>query len=227
VLIVEDERDFADVVALHLRHSGMEAVVATTGLVGLAEAARVRPDIILLDLMLPDLPGAEVCRRLKADPRTRATPVIMVTARGEEPDRVGGLELGADDYLVKPVSMRELVLRIGKVLQRGQPPDDGAPVFQLGALRMDGGSHRAFVGEDEVALTPTEFRLLLTLVGARGRVLSRDALLEAVWGLMAEVEPRTVDTTVRRLREKLGAAGSYLRTVRGVGYRVAEPDEAE
>lgn len=224
VLIVEDERDFADVVALNLRRNGMEAVVATTGIVGLAEARRVRPDVVLLDLMLPDVSGTEVCRRLKADPLTRATPVIMVTARGEEPDRVGGLELGADDYLVKPVSMRELVLRVGAVLRRSQPPDDGEPAFQVGALRVDGAAHRAFVDEVEVALTPLEFRLLVTLAGARGRVLTREALLDAVWGVTTDVEVRTVDTTVRRLRDKLGAAGAYLETVRGVGYRLSDAE---
>ncbi len=226
VLIVEDEFDFADVVALNLRRAGFDTVAVRSGEAGVAEARHRKPDLVLLDLMLPDIMGTEVCRRLKSDPATRGIPVIMVTARGEEIDRVVGFELGADDYVVKPISMRELVLRVNAVLRRTSmaPGDLDAASVSVGPLRVDGPSHRAFVEEDEVNLTALEFRLLMVLLARRGRVLSREALLDQVWGLQAEVETRTVDTMMKRLRDKLGAAGRYLETVRGVGYRFSDQD---
>ncbi len=223
-LVIEDEFDFADVVAVNLRRAGFETVVARSGEAGLAEARRRRPDLVLLDLMLPDLPGTEVCRRLKADPTTRHLPVIMVTARGEEVDRIVGFELGVDDYVVKPVSMRELVLRANAVVRRAQrpPEEDVTDSIVAGPIRIDGPAHRAFVADREVPLTALEFRLLATLAGNRGRVLSREVLLDRVWGIQVEIETRTVDTMMKRLRDKLGAAGPMLETVRGVGYRLAE-----
>ena len=224
VLIVEDEFDFGSVVAMNLRHAGFETIVARSGEMAIAEAHRHHPDIVLLDLMLPDIPGTEVCRRLKSDATTRAVPVIMVTARGEEIDRVVGLELGADDYVVKPVSMRELVLRVNAVLRRASPQEGPVPSLTVGMLRVDGPGHRVFVGETGVVLTALEFRLLVGLATNRGRVLSREALLDSVWGMRADIETRTVDTMMKRLRDKLGAAGRYVETVRGVGYRFSDQD---
>jgi len=224
VLIIEDEADFAEIVAMNLRRGGMETVIARTGEAALAEVFYRRPDVVLLDLMLPDIQGAEVCRRLRSDPATRSLPILMVTARGEEIDRVVGLELGADDYLVKPVSMRELVLRVQAVLRRRAPePDPETPTVEFPGLRVDGPAHRVIVDGQEVALTPTEFRLLSVLVAPPlGRVLTRETLLDRVWGRDSEVEIRTVDTVMKRLRDKLGPAGAFLETVRGVGYRFRE-----
>jgi two-component system phosphate regulon response regulator PhoB len=225
VLIIEDEYDFASIVALNLRRNGFDAFIARSGEAGMAEVRRMHPDLVLLDLMLPDAQGTDLCRRLKSDPSTRGVPVIMVTARGEEIDRVVGFELGADDYVVKPVGMRELVLRVNAVLRRSAPavPDEN-PQLEIGPLRVDGPAHRLFVDGREVVLTALEFRLLVALATRRGRVLSREALLDGVWGLHADIETRTVDTMMKRLRDKLGAAGRYLETVRGVGYRFSDVD---
>lgn len=222
-LVIEDEFDFADVIAMNLGRAGFETAVARSGETGLAEARRRRPDIVLLDLMLPDIPGTEVCRRLKSDPATRAVPVIMVTARGEEIDRVVGFELGADDYVVKPVSMRELMLRVHAVLRRTvSSPGEPDATLAVGPFRIDGPTHRVTVDGGEVALTALEFRLLAMLAGNPGRVLSRETLLDRVWGIHADIETRTVDTMMKRLRDKLGPAGARIETVRGVGYRLAE-----
>jgi two-component system phosphate regulon response regulator PhoB len=184
------------------------------------------PDVVLLDLMLPDIPGTEVCRQLKGDPRTRHVPVVMLTAKGDEVDRVVGFELGADDYVTKPFSVRELVLRLRAVLRRA-PPVRGAdrPRERVGPIRLDVEGHRAFVDDAEIALTPLEFRLLATLMARLGRVQSREQLLEDVWGMSADLETRTVDTHVKRLREKLGSGRELLETVRGVGYRLVDPSE--
>jgi len=222
-LIIEDEFDFADVVAVNLKRAGFDTFVARSGQAGLAEASARHPDIVLLDLMLPDLPGTEVCRRLKSAPATRNTPVIMVTARGDEIDRVVGFELGADDYVVKPVSMRELVLRINAVLRRvTQSVDEGFASLAAGPIRIDGPAHRVTVDGVEVGLTALEFKLLGMLAANPGRVLTRETLLDRVWGIHAELETRTVDTMMKRLRDKLGKAGERIETVRGVGYRLAE-----
>jgi two-component system phosphate regulon response regulator PhoB len=225
VLIVEDEGDYAQTVALNLRRSGFDPVIARTGEAGIVEARRLKPEIILLDLMLPDVSGKDVCRRLKADPLTRSIPVIMVTARGEEFDRVIGLELGADDYLVKPVSMRELVLRMNIALRRVAPAgEEVAASIEIGLLRIDGPGHRVHVDGDETQLTALEFRLLVALASRPGRVFSRESLLDAAWGVHSDVESRTVDTMMKRLRDKLGKASAYVETVRGVGYRFASEE---
>lgn len=224
VLVVEDESDFALLVADALKRVGHRAVVVGRGDAALWEARSHPPDCILLDWWLPDIPGTEVLRRLRADLTTRSIPVIMVTARGEEVDRVVGLELGADDYVVKPVSLRELTLRVAAVTRRHTNGlgRDTMPVIEVGPLRLDGLSHRAFVAGTEVFLTALEFRLLMALASRKGRVLTREALLREVWDIEAEVETRTVDVTVKRVRDKLGPAGHLVETVRGVGYRFSD-----
>ncbi len=219
LLVVEDEVDLQEVLAYNLRRAGHEVLAALRGQEGLRLAREKRPALVLLDLMLPDLPGTEVCRALKADPATWAIPVVILTARGDEPDRVIGFELGADDYVVKPFSVRELVLRVEAVLRRGQRATDPSC---FGALQIDRAAHRVRVSAREVELTALELRLLLALFDRRGRVQTRATLLDDVWGLEVEVTSRTVDTHVKRLREKLGVAGGYIETVRGVGYRFAE-----
>jgi two-component system, OmpR family, phosphate regulon response regulator PhoB len=226
ILVIEDEQDLQKVLGYNLRAAGHEVVGALLGQEGLKLARDRRPDVVLLDLMLPDLPGTEVCKSLKADAALRDVPVIMLTAKGEEVDRVVGFELGADDYVVKPFSVRELILRIQAVLRRSHPEPEATAPVEFGCLRIDPAAHRVWVGGEEVELTALEFRLLVTLHERRDRVQSRSTLLDVVWGIEADITTRTVDTHVKRLREKLGAAGVYIETVRGVGYRFAgTPDE--
>ncbi len=230
VLVIEDEADLATTLEYNLRSEGFDVQVAMTGRAGLANAsAEPPPDVVVLDLMLPDLSGTEVCRRLRENDRTRDVPVIMCTAKGEEIDRVVGFEVGADDYVVKPYSVRELVLRIRAQLRHRSHPAraEGEPsVIKFGRLEIDRDAHRAWVDKAEVSLTALEFRLLHQFLSRRGRVQTRDALLSDVWGIDADVTTRTVDTHVKRLREKLGDAGAYIETLRGVGYRFkSEPDE--
>jgi two-component system phosphate regulon response regulator PhoB len=176
--------------------------------------------------MLPDLPGSEVLRLIKEDPNLRRTAVVMVTAKGQESDRVQGLEAGADDYVVKPFSVRELALRVKAVLRRMARDSEGAGVLTAGTIKLDPARHEVTVGGTEVALTALEFRLLKTLLERPGRVQTREVLLSDVWGIEAEITTRTVDTHIKRLREKLGAAGDIIETVRGVGYKLASPDKA-
>jgi two-component system phosphate regulon response regulator PhoB len=215
VLIVEDEKDLQDLLVYNLRQAGHTPVVVSDGRAALARVRAEPPDAVLLDLMLPDMSGAEICRTLKSDAATRDIPIIMVTAKGEEIDRVVGFELGADDYVVKPYSMRELLLRLQAILRRRQGTADPPGVASFGRLRIDREGHRVWVGAGEVALTPLEFRLLCTFFDRRGRVQSRAVLLDEVWHMSADVTTRTVDTHVKRLREKLAEAGEYLETRRG------------
>jgi two-component system phosphate regulon response regulator PhoB len=227
VLVVDDERDLLSLVDFNLRAAGFETVLATTAAEALAHVRRRVPDLVLLDLMLPDLPGTEVCRQLKGDPRTRHVPVVMLTAKGEEMDRVVGFELGADDYVTKPFSVRELILRVRAVARRAGATARGgerAPEA-VGPIRVDVDAHRCTVDGAEVQLTALEFRLLTTFMVRLGRVQSREQLLEDVWGMSSELETRTVDTHVKRLREKLGSGRDLLETVRGVGYRLVDPTE--
>ncbi len=221
VLIVEDEPDLVRVLEFNLQQAGFETRAVGRASEAMKAALAFAPDVVLLDLMLPDGPGTEVCRALKSDPQTRGVPVIMTTARGEEIDRVVGFELGADDYVVKPFSVRELVLRVRAILRRTEGDSPGGEVVHFGALKIDRTAHRVYVEDVEVTLTALEFRLLTTLIDRRNRVQSRDTLLSDVWGLQLHVETRTVDTHIKRLREKLGVAGEYIHTVRGVGYRFA------
>jgi two-component system phosphate regulon response regulator PhoB len=222
LLIIEDEKDLLKVLEFNLRQAGHEVLSATRGRDGLQIAREHQPDLVLLDLMLPDIAGTEVCKSLKQASPTREIAVLMLTAKGEEVDRIVGFELGADDYVVKPFSVRELLLRIDAILRRlkGEHSPD-APV-EFGNLRIDQAAHRVWVGDGEVELTALEFKLLLTLFARKNRVQSRAALLDDVWGVVADVTTRTVDTHVKRLRQKLGTAGDYIETVRGVGYRFAD-----
>jgi two-component system phosphate regulon response regulator PhoB len=226
VLLVDDEKDLLSLLDFNLRAAGFETILATTGEQAFAQVKRRVPELVLLDLMLPDIPGTEVCRRLKTDPRTKHVPVVMLTAKGEEVDRVVGFELGADDYVTKPFSVRELILRLKAVVRRAGPGrSHERPPESVGPIRIDADAHRAFVDGAEIQLTPLEFKLLTTLMARLGRVQSREQLLEDVWEMSSDVETRTVDTHVKRLREKLGSGRDLLETVRGVGYRLVEPSE--
>jgi len=206
---------------LNLRRAGHDVMVAHDGATALAEIQRSQPDLLVLDVMLPDISGLEVCRRLRRNPQTIRLPVIMLTARNDEVDRVVGFEVGADDYVPKPFSPRELVLRVDAILRRTTASAEvgGPQVIALGELVIDVPAHRVEVQGREILLTALEFRLLLDLASRAGRVQSRDSLLERVWGYSPNVETRTVDTHVKRLREKLGAGADQIETVRGVGYR--------
>jgi len=226
ILVIEDEPDLQRILDYNLRKAGHVVLQALRGSDGLELARKQLPDLVLLDLMLPDLQGTEVCKLLKKSPGTSGIPVIMLTAKGEEIDRVLGFELGVEDYVVKPFSVRELILRIQAVLRRTESAPSPS-VIEFGCLRIEPEAHRVWVEDEEVHLTLTEFRLLTTLYERRNRVQSRITLLEDVWGMNTEAETRTVDTHVKRLREKLGAAESYIETVRGAGYRfLGAPPEA-
>jgi two-component system phosphate regulon response regulator PhoB len=223
ILVIEDENDLQQLLDYNLRQAGYEVLAAVRAEAGLRLAHERQPDLIVLDLMLPDFLGTELCKALKRDARTRDIPVLMLTARGEEIDRVLGFELGAEDYVVKPFSVRELVLRIQALLARRRSATDGGAVpLTFGMLRIDEAARRVWVEGREIELTPLEFKLLTTLATRRNRVQTRAALLDEVWGIEAELTTRTVDTHVKRLREKLGPARGYIRTVRGAGYRFNE-----
>ena len=226
VLLVDDERDLLSLLDFNLRAAGFETLLATTGEQALAMLRRRVPDLVLLDLMLPDVSGTEVCCQIKADARMRRVPVVMLTAKGEEVDRVVGFEIGADDYVTKPFSVRELALRLKAVLRRAGPARSSErPPESVGPLRVDVDAHRTYADGAEVILTPLEFKLLTTMMSRLGRVQSREQLLEDVWEISADVETRTVDAHVKRLREKLGSRRDLLETVRGVGYRLVDPSE--
>ena len=225
ILIVDDEPDLVSALSFAFRREGFQVRAAHDGATAMREASRVPlPGLVLLDLMLPDIQGTEVCRRLKGDPLTAEIPVIMLTARAEEIDRVVGFEVGADDYVSKPFSTRELVLRVRAVLRRSQPREEAHDIVDFGVLRVDRAGHQVWVNGAERPLTALEFRLLITFLSRRGRAQTREALLDEVWGVSTAVTTRTVDTHVKRLRQKLGDAGEYIQTIRGVGYKlVASP----
>ena len=226
ILVIEDEEDLVATLEYNLEREGFMTRSALTGAAGFEAALQEpRPDLILLDLMLPDTTGTEICRSLRTDARTQGIPVIMVTAKGAEIDRVVGFEVGADDYVVKPFSVRELFLRIRAILRRTHSEAADPRSLAFGEITLDEPAHRVWVGEEEIPLTVLEFKLLITLMTRRGRVQSREQLLTDVWDYRSDVTSRTVDTHVKRLREKLASAGRYVETVRGVGYRfAAEPD---
>ena len=222
ILIVEDERDVVDLLTLHLRKSGGFIIsTAADGASGLEKARTEKPAFIILDLMLPKMSGLEVCKILKTDPEARHIPIMMLTAKAEEIDRIVGLEFGADDYVTKPFSPREVLLRIQAIMRRGEAKSDEGPLT-AGSIVIDPARHQVSVAGKVVHLTSIEFKLLRTLLQRRGRVQARDRLLNDVWGYESIIDTRTVDTHVRRLREKLGKAGSVIETVRGFGYRFRE-----
>ena len=219
ILIVEDETDVADLLTLNLRKAGYKVSTAADGVTGLQKARDDKPDFIILDLMLPKMSGLEVCRILKSDAATAQMPILMLTAKAEEIDRIVGLEFGADDYVTKPFSPREVVLRIRAILRRGEKADER---LSAGPIAIDPARHEVRVNGKQVHLTSIEFKLLQRLMQRRGRVQDRDRLLNEVWGYETVIDTRTVDTHVRRLREKLGKAGDAVETVRGFGYRLRE-----
>src|SRR6266702_5753346 len=221
ILIIEDESDVADLLTLNLRKAGFRISTAADGASGLQKARDDRPDFIVLDLMLPKMLGLEVCKILKNDTATRHIPILMLTAKAEEIDRIVGLEFGADDYVTKPFSPREVVLRIKAILRRGNG-EETHDRLSAGPITIDPARHEVLVSGKRVDLTSLEFKLLRTLMQRRGRVQERDRLLNEVWGYESVIDTRTVDTHVRRLREKLGKAGDIIETVRGFGYRLRE-----
>ncbi|HWH68414.1 MAG TPA: response regulator [Candidatus Sulfotelmatobacter sp.] len=222
ILVVDDEPEAVELVGFNLHQAGFDVLTAGDGTAALKQARAILPSLIVLDLMLPGVDGLEVCKMLRRDPATASIPIIMLTAKAAEMDRVLGLELGADDYVTKPFSPRELVLRIKKLLQRGRAMEEAAPVFSFGELLIDSPRHLVSWRGQPIELTATEFKLLTVLAQRRGRVQSREQLLRDVWEYNSLIDTRTVDTHMRRLRDKLGPAAKYLDTVRGVGYRFVE-----
>lgn len=220
ILIVEDDADILQLLAYNIQAAGFDVLTAADGHAALAAITQDLPHLVVLDLMLPGIDGLEVCKELKRNTRTKDIPVIMLTAKGEEIDRIVGLELGADDYIVKPFSPRELVLRVRAVLRRA-PSEMPAPevIWQSEGLRVDFEAHLVRVDGEEVALTATEFKLFSELIRNPGKVQTRDHLLERVWTYQFDGYARTVDTHIRRLRQKLGPYSDWIETVRGVGYR--------
>jgi two-component system, OmpR family, phosphate regulon response regulator PhoB len=234
VLVIEDESDIRDLLSYNFQSNGYAVKTADTGELGLAAFESFTPDVVLLDLMLPDVPGTEICRRIRASTDAAQPAIIMLTAKGEEIDRVVGFEVGADDYVVKPFSVRELLLRVNAVLRGRGTASSAAPrrppapapnprrKYTVGPLRVDVDGHYVFVKQAEIHVSAIEMRLLVYLIEHRGRVRSREDLLEDVWGYKPGVSTRTVDTHVKRLRDKLGSAGELIETVRGTGYRLAD-----
>jgi DNA-binding response OmpR family regulator len=221
ILVVDDEPDAVELIEFNLRAEGFAVSSAADGAEAVQKARTSLPDLIVLDVMLPELDGLEVCKILRNDPRTAAIPIIMLTARAAELDRVLGLELGADDYITKPFSPRELILRIKKQLHRPEG-ERKKERLAIGELVIDIPRHEVTVEGRRVDLTPTEFKLLWVLAERRGRVQSRDQLLRDVWEYDSLIDTRTVDTHVRRLRDKLGSGAKFLETIRGLGYRLRE-----
>lgn len=220
ILIVEDEEDIASLIAHHVEGAGFNVMVAYNGAAAFKEIDKQLPDLILLDLMLPDMDGTEICKILKQKPATKDIPIIMVTAKAEEVDRIVGLELGADDYVVKPFNTRELVLRVKGVLKRIKAPREEQKILKHGDLTLDIDAHKVSLAAQEIELTLTEFKLLKELLLNKGRVRSREILLNNVWGYTFEGYDRTVDTHVQRLRRKLENYGKIIETVRGIGYMI-------
>ena len=223
ILVVDDEPEAVELVEFNLKQAGFAVLAAADGAEALQKARKQAPSLIVLDLMLPEMEGTEVCKILRNDPATAGIPIIMLTAKAAEIDRVLGLELGADDYITKPFSPRELVLRVRKLLERGRPAATPEEKLTFGQLVIDVPRHDVTWRGKSIELTATEFKLLLILAQRRGRVQSRDHLLRDVWEYNTLIDTRTVDTHMRRLREKLGPAAKYLETLRGVGYRFVEP----
>ncbi|MBN2342478.1 MAG: response regulator transcription factor [Deltaproteobacteria bacterium] len=222
ILVIEDEKDLLEILEYNLKKEGYIVKASLDGQSGLRQLDTApMPELVVLDLMLPDISGIEICRRLRANPKTKDIPVLMLTAKSEEIDRVIGFEVGADDYVTKPFSVRELLLRVKALLKRSAVKEEPSEEVNFGVLRIDVPAHRVWVNDEESVLTALEFNLLTTLFQRKGRVQTREVLLCDVWDINADVTTRTVDTHVKRLREKIGEAGAYIETVRGVGYRFA------
>jgi two-component system phosphate regulon response regulator PhoB len=222
ILVIEDENDIADLIAHHMEGAGFHVTVAHSATTAMRVMQKHPPDLIVLDLMLPDMDGAELCKTLKRKEATRHIPIVMVTAKGEEVDRIVGLELGADDYVVKPFSTRELTLRVKAVLRRLRGPKEEKKVLKQDAVVLDLDAHKVTIDNKRIELTLTEFKLLYELLLNKGRVRSRETLLNNVWGYTFEGYERTVDTHVQRLRRKMGKYGKIIETVRGIGYMIKE-----
>ena len=225
ILIVDDEKDLTKLLDYNLKQEGFDTFISHEGKTALETVRKKKPDLVILDIMLPDLSGTEICKIIRSDEVTRDLPIIMLSAKGEEIDRILGLELGADDYVTKPFSPRELILRIKKLLTRLQEKREAEAterLLRVGSLEIDLSKHKVFVEKKEINLTVKEFELLIELAKSRGRVKTRDSLLSRIWGYDNDVFTRTIDTHIRRLREKLGKAGKYIETVRGIGYRFKE-----
>ena len=219
ILIVEDEKDLSDTLEYNFKNAGYKVSMSLEGNKAISLATgKNNPDLVILDLMLPDISGLDVCKEIRSNPVSKNTPVLMLTAKGEEVDRILGFELGADDYLVKPFSLRELTLRVAALLKRNVPVESDENI-KLGDLNIDLAAHRVFVESNEVALTAKEFDLLVHLARHNGRVQTRDYLLEQIWGYSSDVTTRTVDTHIKRLRSKIGSFGNLIETVRSIGYR--------
>jgi two-component system phosphate regulon response regulator PhoB len=227
ILVVDDEPDIAALVAYHLAKAGYRVATASNGTEAIRAAADQRPDVIVLDLMLPGISGLDVLQTLRKQPETRDVGVILLTARREEADRIRGLSLGADDYLTKPFSPHELTLRVAAILRRLSAPSvAGGSQLTAGPITVDRAAHRVTVDGTELVLTATEYKLLLTLIERRGRVQTRPQLLETVWEAQPDIQTRTVDMHVQRLRTMLGPAGDLIETVRGFGYRFRGTEKA-
>jgi two-component system phosphate regulon response regulator PhoB len=224
-LVAEDEPDVLNLLGNQLKQAGFATVLAHDGLDAMEKIRAQAPSLVVLDLMLPDMSGLEVCKAMKMEPSLKSIPIVMLTAKSEEVDRILGFELGADDYITKPFSPRELVLRVQSVLRRSGHGGDGSELLRVGDIQVDRIRHEVTVRGTPLEFTATEFKLLSVLIERQGRVQSRDALLNDVWGYSTVIDTRTVDTHVRRLREKLGKAADCIETVRGFGYRVIEPEE--
>ncbi|MHA3772472.1 response regulator [Verrucomicrobiota bacterium sgz303538] len=222
ILVAEDELDMLELVAMNLSNAGFQVLKCEDGATAATAAREESPALILLDVMMPGMSGFDVCKTLKNDTRTAHIPIVLLTARTTQIDRIVAFELGADDYITKPFSPRELVLRIQAILRRRTQMLAGETYLQVGLIRLDVDRHQVVIGSRPVEVTAIEFKLLKTLMERRGRVQSRDTLIESVWGTEHDIEPRTVDTHLRRLREKLGRAGDQIHTVRGFGYRLDE-----
>ena len=228
ILVVDDESDVSELVAYHLKAKGFQVEVVNNPNSGIGMARTFLPDLVILDVMMPDLNGIQICRMLRADPKLKKVPVIFLTAKAEENDRVQGLEIGADDYICKPFSTKELVLRVQTVLRRLSDRTAAEPkLIQVGQIVIDIDRHEVRLHGKPIELTATEFNLLRLLMERRGRVQTREHLLINVWNYETEIETRTVDTHVRRLREKLGSEADWIETIRGVGYRMAERKSQE
>lgn len=222
ILIVEDDKHISKLVKYNLEKAGFDCIIAITGEDALDILDKEAIDLIVLDIMLPRMDGFEVCRIIKQDKKFLHIPIIMLTAKGEEIDKVVGFELGADDYVVKPFSPRELVLRVKAILKRSMQKDVPKEILSAGRLKVDLARYKVFIDNKEIKLTQMEFKLLTTLMGRKGKVQSRDRLLDDVWNISADVTTRTIDTHIKRLRQKLGKMGKLIETVRGIGYRFSE-----